>query len=126
MKFESFKQVIKDLKESHEVASMLYDFIRPEVFESHNRLIVNLLDEIYGEYITSYILYEWLSGNKSPVVYTGNDGVQVTYPVETVYDLWKVMERLKEPGVKMEKAEIPSETVFWTLSSQTVDKQEKL
>lgn len=126
MKFESFKQVIKDLKESHEVASMLYDFIRPEVFESHNRLIVNLLDEIYGEYITSYILYEWLSGNKSPVVYTGNDGVQVTYPVETVYDLWKVMERLKEPGVKMEKAKIPSETVFWTPPSQTVDKQEKL
>lgn len=126
MKFESFKQVIKDLKESHEVASMLYDFIRPEVFESHNRLIVNLLDEIYGEYITSYILYEWLSGNKSPVVYTGNDGVQVTYPVKTVYDLWKVMERLKEPGVKMKKAEIPSETVFWTPSSQTVDKQEKL
>ena len=60
------------------------------------------------------------------MVYTGNDGVQVTYPVETVYDLWKVMERLKEPGAKIKKAEIPSETVFWTPSSQTVDKQEKL
>lgn len=106
MKFKTFKTIIEGLQDAHEIMDNMYEYIRPEIFEKHNRVISELLTVIYGEYVVSYILDEWLSGNTSPIRLTQDDGTVIETPVKTVHDLWKAMEALKEPEKFMEKQSI--------------------
>ena len=40
----------------------------------------------------NYILNEWLCGNKNPIKFKSNEGVEVDIPLNTIHDLWKAME----------------------------------
>lgn len=111
MKYKQFAKVIKYLKESSKLLEDTYNIIRPEVFEKHNQLITLLLEEIYGEFVVCFIIDEWLRGNKSPIVFNSDDGTRIEKSINTLQDLWKISEELKEPGKELKK-EIQSPRVF--------------
>ena len=92
MLFKDFKNIVELLKASVKEQEKCRDIIQPQVFEEHNQLITALLKQLYNEYAVNYILNEWLCGNKSPILFTDNDGNITQIPMKTVNDLWKAME----------------------------------
>ena len=92
MLFRDFKNIVELLKASVKEQEKCRDIIQPQVFEKHNQLITALLKQLYNEYAVDYILNEWLCGNKSPILFTDNDGNTTQIPMNTVNELWKAME----------------------------------
>ena len=92
MLFKDFKNIVELLKASVKEQEKCKDIIQPQVFEEHNQLITALLKQLYNEYAVDYILNEWLCGNKSPILFTDNDGNTTQIPMKTVNDLWKARE----------------------------------
>ena len=92
MLFKDFKNIVELLKASVKEQEKCRDIIQPQVFEGHNQLITALLKQLYNEYAVDYILNEWLCGNKSPIIFTDNDGNTTQVPMKTVNELWKAME----------------------------------
>ena len=92
MLFKDFKNIVELLKASVKEQEQCRDIIQPQVFEGHNQLITALLKQLYNEYAVDYILNEWLCGNKSPIIFTDNDGNTTQVPMKTVNELWKAME----------------------------------
>lgn len=92
MLFKEFKNIVTLLKNCVDTQNKCVNILYPAVFEEHNILISALLKQIYNEYSVEYILSEWLCGNKSPIIFTNNEGVVVEIPINTVRDLWKAME----------------------------------
>ena len=92
MLFKDFKNIVELLKASVKEQEKCRDIIQPQVFEGHNQLITALLKQLYNEYAVNYILNEWLCGNKSPIIFTDNDGNTTQIPMKTVNELWKAME----------------------------------
>ena len=92
MKFEQFAKVIEDLRATNELVDTCSKYLKPALFEKHNTLIADLLEGMYYPDAISYILYEWLVGNRSPLEQTLPDGTKVVHELQTIYDLWKVME----------------------------------
>ena len=92
MLFKDFKNIVELLKASVKEQEKCRDIIQPQVFEEHNQLITALLKQLYNEYSVNYILNEWLCGNKSPIIFTDNDGNTTQIPMKTVNELWKAME----------------------------------
>lgn len=111
MKFENFKEIIKGLQASEKCMEDTQDVIRPEFFEPFTTTISALLNEIYGEFVTSYVINEWLMGNHSPVLLKQDDGSQISIPVISIRDLWHAAEKLKEPGKTMQKEKITLEDI---------------
>ena len=54
------------------------------------------LSDIYEQEAIQFILFEWLAGNKSDLRVPINTDTVVIYPLETVEDLYKVMELYKK------------------------------
>ena len=92
MLFKDFKNIVELLKASVKEQEKCRYIIQPQVFEEHNQLITALLKQLYNEYAVDYILNEWLCGNKSPIIFTDNDGNTTQIPMKTVNELWKAME----------------------------------
>ena len=92
MLFKDFKNIVELLKDCAKEQEKCRDIIQPQVFEEHNQLITALLKQLYNEYAVDYILNEWLCGNKSPIIFTDNDGNTTQIPMKTVNELWKAME----------------------------------
>ena len=92
MLFKDFKNIVELLKASVKEQEKCRDIIQPQVFEGHNQLITAFLKQLYNEYAVDYILNEWLCGNKSPILFTDNDGNTTQVPMKTVNELWKAME----------------------------------
>ena len=92
MLFKDFKNIVELLKASVKEQEKCRGIIQPQVFEGHNQLITALLKQLYNEYAVDYILNEWLCGNKSPIIFTDNDGNTTQIPMKTVNELWKAME----------------------------------
>lgn len=92
MLFKDFKNIVELLKASVKEQEKCRDIIQPQVFGEHNQLITALLKQLYNEYAVDYILNEWLCGNKSPILFTDNDGNATQIPMKTVNELWKAME----------------------------------
>jgi len=90
--FKDFREIIKLLKGCVAVQDKCSEVLQPQVFEDHNLLITALLKQIYNDYAVNYILNEWLCGNKSPIIFTNNEGVTIQIPMRTVQELWKAME----------------------------------
>ena len=88
MNFEDFKKMIELEQETHETSQKLYDYIRPEIFEPFWKLSTHLLKQIYTKAGIEFIYYEWITGNKSPLI--EDDGTKV--PIDTVEQLYEVME----------------------------------
>ena len=80
MLFKDFKNIVELLKASVKEQEKCRDIIQPQVFEGHNQLITALLKQLYNEYAVDYILNEWLCGNKSPRIFTDNEGRSNTQP----------------------------------------------
>lgn len=91
MLFRDFKNIVELLKASVKEQEKCRDIIQPQVFEEHNQLITALLKQLYSEYAVDYILNEWLCGNKSPILFTDNDGNTTQIPMNTVNELWRAM-----------------------------------
>lgn len=92
MRFEQFAKIIEDLRATNELVDTCSRYLKPALFEKHNALIADLLEGIYYPDAISYILYEWLLGNRSPLEQTLPDGTKVIHELQTIHDLWKVME----------------------------------
>lgn len=100
MYYKDFKEIIDLLKACVKEQEKCKDIIQPQVFEEHNLLITALLKQIYNEYAVNYILNEWLCGNKSPILFTDNNGTTVQTPMGTMKELWKAMEAYGELNKK--------------------------
>ena len=114
MKFEQFAKIIEDLRATNELVDTCSRYLKPALFEKHNALIADLLESIYCPDAISYILYEWLLGNRSPLEQTLPDGTKLVHELQTVYDLWKVMELYRAdsnsmPSELKEQAVVDSE-----------------
>ena len=96
MHYNDFRNIINLLKESVKQQDKCKDIIQPQIFEEHNMLITALLKQLYNDYAVDYILNEWLCGNKSPIIFTDNNGNTVQIPMNSVHDLWKAMEAYGE------------------------------
>lgn len=96
MRYNDFKNIVNLLRESVKQQDNCKDILQPHIFEEHNELITALLKQIYNDYAVNYILNEWLCGNKSPIVFTSNEGTTVEIPMNTIRDLWKAMETYGE------------------------------
>lgn len=92
MNFNQFAKIIEDLRATNEVVQACDKYIKACVFAKHNILIADLLESMYQADAISYILYEWLLGNREPLRQTLPDGTEVIHELKTVHDLWKVME----------------------------------
>lgn len=92
MLFKDFKNIVELLKASVKAQEKCRDILQPSIFEEHNELITALLLQLYNEYAVTYILNEWLCGNKTPIIFTNNEGTTVEIPMNTVRELWKAME----------------------------------
>lgn len=92
MRFNEFKKIINLLKSCVQVQDNCKDILQQHIFEEHNELITLLLKKIYNEYSVDYILNEWLCGNKSPIIFTDNEGATIQIPMNTINELWKAME----------------------------------
>lgn len=95
MKYSQFKDIILLLKSSSDVVDKSSKYVHTDIFEEHNKLISALLEAIYLPDAVSNILYEWLIGNKSPLQVTVDENCIISYPLETMEDLYKVMEMYK-------------------------------
>ena len=96
MHYNDFKNIVNLLKESVRQQDKCKDIIQPQIFEEHNMLITALLKQLYNDYAVDYILNEWLCGNKSPIIFTDNEGNTMQVPMNSVRDLWKAMETYGE------------------------------
>lgn len=105
LKFENFKEIIEGLQKAEKRMENTQGIIEPEFFEPFTATISLLLNEMYGEFVTSYVINEWLMGNHNPMLLKQDDGSQLSMPVNTVRDLWHAAEKLKDPGavIKREK-----------------------
>ena len=92
MLLKDFKKVISLLLNCSDMQKKCDEVIQPYIFDKHGELITLLLKEIYNEHSVNYILNEWLCGNKSPILFTSNNGVSVEVPINTVKELWQAME----------------------------------
>ena len=92
MLFKDFKKAITLLQSCVELQNKCNGILNDSIFNEHNELITKLLVEIYNEYSVNYILNEWLCGNKSPIIFTNNEGVTVEVPIVSINELWKAME----------------------------------
>lgn len=100
MSFKKFQQLIEYLRGYHETVDSVGNILQPHIMENPSRLISFLLIEIYGEHAVSYVLDEYLRGNRTPVVFKKN-GVSVSEPCSSIKELWVLMEKLKSPGEKI-------------------------
>lgn len=91
MNYEQFVKIVNSLQEVSKQVNKTTGIIQQSFFNKHNLLVSNLLEAIYQPQAITYILYEWLIGNRSPLTVT-HDGVEVIYPLNTVHDVWVAME----------------------------------
>ena len=91
-----FKKVVTLIVESTKEVEDCKKYIKEKVFDKHNELVYTLLESIYDEKALSYILYEWLLGNTSPLKVKIDENTELIYEVETIEDLWKAMELYKK------------------------------
>ena len=70
--------------------------IKQSVFTPFDKLIMIYLSDIYMQDAIQFILFEWLAGNKSALRVPIDTDIVVTYPLETVEDLYTVMELYKK------------------------------
>lgn len=95
MNYKQFKDIIILLEDTSKVVDKASKYVHVSLFEKHNRLISALLEKIYEPDAISFILFEWLTGNKSELHQTLEDGTVIVYPLETMEDLYRVMEMYK-------------------------------
>lgn len=102
MKFNNFKRIMNDIEKCQKLENRYYNILKIDaVWNDHNTVISDLLIEIYGQPAVDYILYEYLSGNKSPITITDDKTGEVTVqPLNTLKDLWHAMEKHKLPGYR--------------------------
>lgn len=91
MSFDEFKEIILLLYETSNKTDKATKFVRTDLFDSHNKLISTLLEKIYEPEAVSFILYEWLIGNKSELKVTTEENT-IVYPLDTIEDLYQVMQ----------------------------------
>lgn len=100
MKFKDFKKIYETLVICHSKMEKYYDVLKiDEVWNEHNEAITLLLEQIYEKTAITFILDEWLDGNRSPITYKDREtGAVIEVPLNTLEDLWKAMEtyRLKD------------------------------
>ena len=103
MNFQQFAKVIEDLRKTNEVVDACEKgYIKVDLFSAHNQLIADLLEAIYEPDAITYVLYEWLLGNRGPLVQTLPDGTELRHDLTTVHDVWKVMEMYKVGNIPTE------------------------
>ena len=104
MNYAQFRKIITLLEDTSKVVGKASKYVQESIFNKHNLLISTLLESIYESDAITYILYEWLTGNKSELNVTLEDGTKIVYPLDTMEDLYKVMEMYKaDPLTKHEK-----------------------
>lgn len=96
MNFQQFAKIIEDLRKTNKVVDACEKgYIKTGIFSAHNQLIADLLEAIYEPDAITYILYEWLLGNREPLIQTLPDGTELRHELTTVHDVWKAMELYK-------------------------------
>lgn len=96
MKLEQFKDMIALLQETFKVSSKAGKYVKQSVFAPFDKLIMMFLSGIYEQDAIQFILFEWLAGNQSDLRVPIDTDTVVTYPLETVEDLYTVMELYKK------------------------------
>lgn len=92
MLYKDFKNIVDLLKRAVRVQDRCKDILQPNLFDEHNQLITELLLQLYNKYAVTYVLNEWLCGNKNPIIFTDNEGNTIETPMNTVHELWNAME----------------------------------
>lgn len=93
MLFRDFKEVVELLRTCRDVMTETEKYIKPEIFNSHNALIMKLLEQEYDWAAITYILNEWLCNNTDHIEFNpiGTNQVMLI-PCKTVKEIWKAME----------------------------------
>ena len=95
MNLDQFKTIIELLEETSNTVNKASKYVHASLFNKHNTLISALLETIYTPEAITYILYEWLTGNKSELRVKVDEDTTIIYPLNTVEDLYKAMELYK-------------------------------
>jgi hypothetical protein len=98
MKFELFNDIVTKWKNANEFQDKVMKVkVSPEFFDVFYELIEKLMDTVFYDCYTrngiDYVLYEWLYGNKSPVTITEDNGDVVKVELNTIKDVYDVMEK---------------------------------
>lgn len=93
MNYDKFETIVHCLQKTVEYTNRANRFVRPEIFDTHNRLIALLLESIYDADAVAYVLFEWMNGNTSPLSMKQEDGSELILPLETLHDVWVAMEK---------------------------------
>jgi len=98
MEYSKFEEIISKYQKRQAVIDECYKIlVKPEFFDAFYELDETLMDAVFYQHYTdvgiSYVLYEWLyCDNKSPLI-VKTDGKEHKYVLETIKDVYDVMEK---------------------------------
>lgn len=81
---DAYKQVKDCLKEDNHLPSTCFRAVHPDIEKS----VVDMLDEILGDTVASYFLYECSTMKNGGKIVVGD----VTYPIKTIDDVVKYVQ----------------------------------